>query len=286
MNIPIEKKSPIILGSIFLVLLASALFLYSKDSPAQPTNDPNFTIDNLNLVDSKRVSRTDYEYSYTADITNTGSNATNTTATVTSTSATTTIVEGGLTFGDVASGTTATSADTFTIRQNRTAIFDPVSLQYDIEVTHDENGLPPDPGEAGKLTLEGIDSDGDGVRDDVQIYIALTYLDSEKIRASLTQYVKSVQSSLIDAKYKQISIQRSQEVVRALECVGFVDPDNGLRNANLLLTKILNTEERSEAYLMYNSQLAGESSFLTPLTIDSLDDTTTACDFDPSLLGS
>src|SRR5216683_231714 len=35
--------------------------------------------------------------------------------------------------------------------------------------------LPPDPGAAGKATLQGIDSDGDGVRDDIQRYIALTY---------------------------------------------------------------------------------------------------------------
>jgi len=52
--------------------------------------------------------------------------------------------------------------------------------------------LPPDPGEAGKVTLEGIDSDGDGVRDDVQRYIALTYPDSEKTRLALTQHAKVV----------------------------------------------------------------------------------------------
>jgi hypothetical protein len=40
--------------------------------------------------------------------------------------------------------------------------------------------LPPDPGEAGKVTLAGIDSDNDGVRDDIQRYIALTYPNSEK----------------------------------------------------------------------------------------------------------
>ena len=33
--------------------------------------------------------------------------------------------------------------------------------------------LPPDPGEEGKLTLLGIDSDGDGVRDDIQLVYIL-----------------------------------------------------------------------------------------------------------------
>lgn len=35
--------------------------------------------------------------------------------------------------------------------------------------------LPPDPGPAGMKTIEGIDSDKDGLRDDVQRYIAMNY---------------------------------------------------------------------------------------------------------------
>lgn len=71
------------LSGITLLILGGTLFLYSANTPAQVVNDPNFTVDNLDLVDSKRVSRTDYEYTYTADITNTGPDATGTTATVT-----------------------------------------------------------------------------------------------------------------------------------------------------------------------------------------------------------
>jgi hypothetical protein len=36
-------------------------------------------------------------------------------------------------------------------------------------------GLPPDPGEAGKLTIDGIDTDKDGMRDDVQRWIAIEW---------------------------------------------------------------------------------------------------------------
>jgi hypothetical protein len=63
--------------------------------------------------------------------------------------------------------------------QNRTI---PQTLKVLITV-----GLPPDPGAAGNATLAGIDSDGDGVRDDVQRYIGLTYPQSAKERAALTQ---------------------------------------------------------------------------------------------------
>jgi hypothetical protein len=48
--------------------------------------------------------------------------------------------------------------------------------------------LPPDPGAEGKKTLLGIDTDGDGVRDDIQRYIYLTYPDDKKLRLGLTYY--------------------------------------------------------------------------------------------------
>jgi hypothetical protein len=61
-------------------------------------------------------------------------------------------------------------------------------------------GLPPDPGEAGKATIEGIDSDQDGLRDDIQRYIALTYPDSEKTREALRQ--------AYGAKYSECSFRK------------------------------------------------------------------------------
>lgn len=60
-------------------------------------------------------------------------------------------------------------------------------------------GLPPDPGAAGMATLEGIDSDGDGVRDDVQRWIAMAYPNSQKVRAALTQAALTMQTFLMSA---------------------------------------------------------------------------------------
>ena len=56
--------------------------------------------------------------------------------------------------------------------------------------------LPPDPGEEGKKTLLGIDTDGDGVRDDIQRYIYFTYPDDKKLRLGLTFYAKEFQGVL------------------------------------------------------------------------------------------
>jgi hypothetical protein len=142
MNIhqPFSSRT-IILTGLITIPITLILILFSPNTPAIETSDPNFTVDNLNKIDSKRVSRTDYEYTYQADITNTGTDAENVTATVSSSSPGTTIVEDNLTFGTVATGTTATSSDTFTIRQNRRVPFDPDALGFEVDSTLIDDGL-------------------------------------------------------------------------------------------------------------------------------------------------
>lgn len=53
--------------------------------------------------------------------------------------------------------------------------------------------LPPDPGEAGKKTLAGIDSNNDGVRDDLEREIVYMYPQNEEVRRVLRAMVKKIQ---------------------------------------------------------------------------------------------
>lgn len=73
-------------------------------------------------------------------------------------------------------------------------------------IAADNITLPPDPGEAGKATLAGIDSDNDGVRDDVQRWIVINYPNSQKTRAALVQEVKLDQQFLLNAADPNISL--------------------------------------------------------------------------------
>lgn len=57
-------------------------------------------------------------------------------------------------------------------------------------VVHSER-VPPDPGDAGKQTLAGIDSDYDGVRDDVQRYLVRTYIDRPRELEAATQHARA-----------------------------------------------------------------------------------------------
>lgn len=93
------------------------------------------TIGNYTLMSKQRVSRTDYHYTFQADITNSGESVLGVTAELTTSSPNTTVVEGALSFGDVASQSSQTSLDTFTVRQNRRYPFDPESLQWNISFT-------------------------------------------------------------------------------------------------------------------------------------------------------
>jgi hypothetical protein len=141
--------------------------------------------------------------------------------------------------------------------------------------------LPPDPGEAGKSTLEGIDSDNDGVRDDIQRYIALTYLDSEKTRAALTQVTKAIQASLLDTDDKDASNAHTVDVFQAIECLYFLrtnDADAG-NILDTLRTGILNTADRREAWLKADQHFGGES-----YSVASEEEAPSRCDFDVGVM--
>ncbi|PJE64720.1 MAG: hypothetical protein COU90_00395 [Candidatus Ryanbacteria bacterium CG10_big_fil_rev_8_21_14_0_10_43_42] len=140
--------------------------------------------------------------------------------------------------------------------------------------------LPPDPGEAGKVTLEGIDSDGDGVRDDIQRYIALTYLDSEKTRAALTQLALSIQDALLDADSEEMSITHAIEKNKAIACLVYTNGIDDAENIyDELLSPAMNTEKRGRAYIAYLGQISGQGFSGVPK-----DERKFACNFDPDAL--
>lgn len=143
-------------------------------------------------------------------------------------------------------------------------------------VTVDPFLLPPDPGEAGKQTVAGIDSDGDGVRDDVQRYVALSQPDQAALRAGLRQATLATQSFLLNANGGTgtvMSIFKDQQ--KAISCIDFVVGGNGFPVWEALKAQILNTKDRSVAYVTANGKLSGQL-----LTLP--DTTSSSCSFDPS----
>ncbi len=142
-------------------------------------------------------------------------------------------------------------------------------------------GLPPDPGAAGNATLAGIDSYGDGVRDDVQRYIGLTYPQSAKERAALTQAAMAMQDELTGDS------NGPKEVGDALDCLGATlmtsggDVVGGKNTHDAFLSLeavILNTPDRAKGLAQADSLSGAVIRFSTPYAQKA-----SRCSIDPSL---
>lgn len=135
---------------------------------------------------------------------------------------------------------------------------------------NDIPGLPPDPGEEGKKTLEGINSNNDkwGLRDDIERFIAIEHKDAPiENREVLSQYAKIVQDSIRDSKDKEKSREHAQELSKNIDCLVYIfgSVDEVIKFRNNLSQNILNTDERKNAFEKEaESHLGGQVWFSTP----------------------
>ena len=137
--------------------------------------------------------------------------------------------------------------------------------------------LPPDPGAAGKLTLAGIDSDNDGVRDDVQRWIVVTYPNSQKTRAALVQEVKLDQQFLLNAVDPNISLNIAKQMMRSEACLAYVQRQNFYDISRAFQAAFLNTYIRSKTWLQADRHLSGTM-------FKGLADEKLGCDFNPDVM--
>ena len=151
------------MNSFWRVVLTSFLLCLAVFFPPPVEADGPLEVDNhsLTLVNSTRISRTVFDFTYRAAITNTSNGeASGVTATLTSLSPHMVVVDGSLSFGNIAAGAKAHSSDTFTIRQDRRFPFDPNALAWVATGSYLSEGFTntfPLPGEdlkAYKLRLE------------------------------------------------------------------------------------------------------------------------------------
>lgn len=142
------------------------------------------------------------------------------------------------------------------------------------------NGLPPDPGEAGKQTLLGIDSDNDGVRDDIQRYIYFAYPNEEKTRLALTEVAKQYQILLMQVNDPDAVFNNATKMARHGECLDFIKGEDAADILAALRAEVLNTIDRSAAYINYSDSLAGEIILGRPFA-----DWKNSCTFDVDAIG-
>jgi hypothetical protein len=131
----------------------------------------------------------------------------------------------------------------------------------------------------GGATLQGVDSDGDGVRDDVQHWIAVSYPNSAKARAWLTQVALADEAALNTGGLSSQSAQASFDKLNgALACGWFIYGADEKSMSDALLMQILDTKDRVKAYARFTSQLTGQ---VSNVITDSAQ-RKAACAFDPT----
>ncbi len=109
------------------------------------------TVTDIALVSEKRISRTVFEYTYKATITNDGTARKNVQATLSGAGTGTTITEGAINVGDLAVNQVITPTDTFTIRQDRTYAFNRAALVWSF--SGETEIIPDAPGNLGELVI-------------------------------------------------------------------------------------------------------------------------------------
>ncbi|WP_252179537.1 hypothetical protein [Endozoicomonas sp. 4G] len=117
--------------------------------------------------------------------------------------------------------------------------------------------LPPDPGEDGLIGLAGIDSNQDGVRDDIERFIERVLTDSEQERKAARQLAKVSQKKLENAYDREKIIELSDESGAAVLCLLHVMDGNSTAFRHKMRAKIYNTLERIKAWNKMNSHLSG-----------------------------
>lgn len=117
--------------------------------------------------------------------------------------------------------------------------------------------FPPDPGVAGRDTLEGMDADHDGVRDDIQRWIHAFLPQHPKKRMALRQMARYYQAALRANYDHQARLASRAEVNRAVQCVSetFDDQFRGYMEDRYLKAKVLNTYGRTVRYLENTNKL-------------------------------
>ena len=130
-----------------------------------------------------------------------------------------------------------------------------------------------------RKVLGGEDRDGDGVWDYVESYIEQHAAHSQKTRAALQQYARALQASLVDYRDVKASIEHAHERLDALDCLRYIHPHDNREIFNDLRAAILNTMERSRAYIQADSHMSGQIIEDTP---DGL--MKSKCQFDPETM--
>lgn len=133
--------------------------------------------------------------------------------------------------------------------------------------------MPPDPGEEGLVGLAGVDADQDGVRDDVQRFIAITVQnESPEVVEAINTMAAVKQKELTNAFDKHYIVDLLPESIAAIDCYLYRTDNDPNNYGKRIEAKFYNTIERLKAWNKINSYYGG-------MVLTVPDDLESQCDF-------
>jgi hypothetical protein len=164
------------------------------------------------------------------------------------------------------SGSASPVAPTNTQGGNNQAVVLPAKITpQSVPMILDPSQVPPDPGSAGDATVAGIDSNNNGIRDDVERWIAQTYPSSAKMRAAAAQVALSFQDRVTsNGLTVNTAYQRAVIATNAMSCLIKSSEDTRVPDdLKGIMAAQLNTRQRTNAYISFESTL-GSRAFKMP----------------------
>lgn len=124
----------------------------------------------------------------------------------------------------------------------------------------DESVQVPMPNEKlNDKTVAGVDSDGDGIRDDIQRWINEEFADKPKAKMAMKQVAMGLQLNLLSVANKEQSIIASNRYLNDLTCLDYtMGIDEGDAFRQKLKSKVLNTKDRHYADIKASDNFSGE----------------------------
>lgn len=127
-------------------------------------------------------------------------------------------------------------------------------------------------------TIAGVDSDGDGIRDDVQRWINETYISNLNVKLAVKQMAINIQQELISADNVEQSRIATAKALASGTCLGtIIGMEERSKITAELHSKILNTKDRHYANIKVNSNFSGQTISI------KREDRKLTCDFNPTI---
>lgn len=120
--------------------------------------------------------------------------------------------------------------------------------------------LPPEPdANLNDATLEGVDANYNGIRDDVEIAIFKLHPDSARIRAAQLQYAMALQNEMTSKVFNsETLVAVIQKEGRAFSCIGETAPKVTLQDSNEKWTeqdKVVKTRVKEVVDFVLNTEI-------------------------------